>query len=994
MLGIRLFGYLEAVKGKEPPIRKFRSRSAGEVLAYLSVAMPRPVSREEVAATIWPEDEPDQARSSLRTALYSLRKQLGLPDDPNGPLGGDRQYVWLNPSTVETDLLSFQALVDRAQALDDRSIRSSELQRAIGLVRGPLLEGLEASWTLPHQLAFEEIYCKTVTHLIEVLASSGNAGLATEIGRAALRVVPLREDVHIALIRSLGADGRTSEALRQFEILEQLLLDHWGEYPSEQAIQAIEQLGQSGPSNHRRPRSSNREALGFQTSRGWVLGRDDEVNSILLEVQDVAGPRLWTLVGAGGCGKTTLAHAVAEKLAEVMTVRFVELSAAREVRSVVGLVARALELPEPNAPDAVDRVRRQLSQHPVLLILDNAEHLLPAISGVISSWVRADQPGRILLTSRAPLSIPGERQLALPPFRTPNSNETLSALVLNPAVGLFVLKAKDADPSFELSSQNATAIAEICGAMDGLPLAITLAASHVALMSPAQILKKLQGERFRVTAVGASSSERHSSLERATRWSYDLLTPTAQELFCRLAICRGDFSLELAEALHGGDVQECLLELTRSSLLERSSASDAVRFRMLIPLRTFGLERLRERGWESETRARLLDYCHALAGQLRWEFQGPQSAQAFESAERELDHFRQLADHALASGEGLAKAIKCGFYLGTFFAMRRHNIEWVERVTKLVEAATDSTGVSDHDMACGFTVLAQLNTYLTYQQEARRWLKKAIPVFEGQGNPIDLAAALNIWAMTHIMPSDTREIDVNEALATLSRSAGLLESAVGSGEWSAGHLRIATLSNLAAAYRMVDRNEEAIQVLQDALSQAQRANSKRLYPVLLLGIADNHMDLGHFDAALVVAKEAQRAAGQSGVAIYATAAQLTQAWCLLCLDRMDEAARLMCSPEFGAVRPGARAECSVALYIVGCALFHLGHEDLACEGYELSQRVGFRHGVTVRHKHQEQVPDFMHVPTHLAADLEPDDPPVQDFFVRAETTIRFGRGSI
>lgn len=983
MLGIRLFGYLEAVKGKEPPIRKFRSRSAGEVLAYLSVAMPRPVSREEVAATIWPEDEPDQARSSLRTALYSLRKQLGLPDHPDGPLGGDRQFVWLNPQAVETDLRSFQALVDRAQALEDRSVRSSELQRAIGLVRGPLLDGLEATWTLPHQLAFEEIYCNTVTSLIGVLTSSGNAALAAEIGRAALRIVPLREDVHLALIRSLGADGRTSDALRQFEILEQLLLDHWGEYPSEQAVQAIEQMGQSRPRTVRRARSDEREILGFETARGWVLGRDEEVNSLLFELQDSAGARLFTLVGTGGCGKTTLAHAIAEKLGGIMPVMFVEMAATRDVRNVIAMAARALDLPEPNAREAIDRVRRHLAQHQMLLILDNAEHLLPALSGVISSWVRPDQAGRILVTSRAALSIAGERQVLLPPFRPPHRADPLSTLMLNPAVGLFVLKARTSDPEFELNSQNATAVAEICASMDGLPLAITLAASNVALMTPAQILKKLQDDRFRITAVGAATLDRHSSLERAARWSYDLLSAPAQDLFCRLGVCRGDFGIELAEALSGGEVQQSLLELTRASLLERTSEGETIRFRMLIPLRTFALERLREKGDEEDARSRMLDYCHGLADQLRWEFQGPTAVTAFEAAERELDHFRQIADYALSSKVGIGKAVKCAFCLGTFIAMRRHTVEWIERVTNLVEAAANAGTVDPHDMACAYTVLAQLNIYQTHQREARRWLNQALPVFVAEGNQVTMAGTFNLLAMTYFMPSDAREIDVPVALEYLNRANTLLETAVGSGEWSAAHLRIATLSNLAAAYRMVDRHEDAIVVLTDALSEAKRSKSKRLYPVLLLGMADNHLDLGHFEEGLSLAEESHRAALQGGVSLYATASLLTKALCQIFLGRFAETVAQLASPEVTQARECHILQSATATYLIAVALYRLGHEDLAREGYILCQRLGTQHGITVYQKHQDLIPEFMRVQTVRTADLEANDPLIVDYFRRA-----------
>lgn len=260
-------------------------------------------------------------------------------------------------------------------------------------------------------------------------------------------------------------------------------------------------------------------------------------------------------------------------------------------------------------------------------------------------------------------------------------------------------------------------------------------------------------------------------------------------------------------------------------------------------------------------------------------------------------------------------------------------------------------------------------------------------MFEAEGNPVTLAGALNLWAMTHVMPSDTREIDVPRALEALNRANELLETAAGSGEWSAGHLRIATLSNMAAAYRMVDRNEEAIHVLTDALAQARRSNSKHIFPVLLLGIADNHMDLGHYEEAIAFAEEAHRAAEHSGVAIYATSARLTQAWSLLNSDRFLETAELMCSAELGAALAGAMTESAVAAFIVSCALYQMGHEVLAREGYQLAQRIGFQHGITVRLKRRERIPEFMSVQTVQSADLAPDDALVLDFFRRAAEVL-------
>ncbi|GEM_PF-3169024 len=968
MLTIRMFGTLEAIKGEEEPIRRFRSRTAAEVLALLSVSLPRVLPRDEVAAIVWPEDETEQARQSFRTAISSLRKQLGV-EGQEDYFAGDRHSLGLDPRRVDTDYAQFNRLVSLAPP------QQGNLRDALQLVRGPLLQGIDASWTIPHQLAFEEAYCRTVVNLIESLTRDGSASVAIEIGRAALQICPLREDVHVALIRSFGAAGKNADAIRQFEVLEHLLMDQWGEYPSQDAVAAIESLGRR-PARRPRPAPPGDEALALQIKQGWVFGREREVGEVLMALQD-GGPeadRLLTLVGAGGSGKTTIARVVQESLSEVMPVAFVDLAPLKEVALAVSATARSLGLANPNRPDAVDRVRNHLANERVVLILDNAEHL-PGFEKVIEMWHAQKGSSRILVTSRAALGLRQERLFPVPPLALPRRDGTLAELSENPCIRLFVDRARAVDADFELTSQNAQAVGEICIGLDGVPLAIELAASQVLVMSPAQILKRLGDERFRLKAHTRDPGDRHASLDRVARWSYDLLLPTDQTVFRRLGIFRSDFSLDAAEAVSAEpDAAESLGRLVRCSLLERRVDGESVRFRMLIPLRTFALECLRQADDEEASRGRHRDHFEGVAFRLRETANSPDPSPAFREFEQEHDQFRQIIDYAQGHRTWAGPTMRIAFAIGSLLTATAYQYEWRSRMLEFMGWASNTADVDGHDMALGCFATGQFAGYAYRSDLAVDWVERGLPLFEAHWKPVDVAGCLNLLGLCFVLPGPSGRPNSARSLDALERAREILQGEVGDSLWKASHLKVAILANLAAAYRTENRYPEGIAFLEEALSCAKRAGVTRYMPTILTALADHHNDSGQPDAGEQYARQSIEAHRILG--LDTTAGHFALAASLQGLGRHIEAVRLLTTPGYLSQLRERTDTPGISMFLLALSAHHLGNPTLRDLAYQVAQRLGFPgYGEPRGH-----VPSELHERTVHLADLKPGDPEVLEVY--------------
>ncbi len=320
------------------------------------------------------------------------------------------------------------------------------------------------------------------------------------------------------------------------------------------------------------------------------IGREREIAAVVDLLQST---RLVTLTGVGGAGKTRLATEVAARV----TPRFeasgwVDLASLSDPALVPQVVAAALGYREEGERSAVETMVHRLCERATLVILDNCEHLVDACAEVAETLLKGCSIVRILATSREALGVPGEQAWLVPPLSLPAG--TSAAEVLGSEAGkLFLERARATLPSFVLGDTNAPAVSQICRRLDGIPLAIELAAARVRVLAPRQIATRLDDAFKLLTTSGRSTVQRHRTLRETIDWSHALLTPAEAALFRRLAVFAGTFSLDAVEAIsEGDDVLDLLSSLVDRSLVVMEAPEGEARYRLLDTLRQYGLERL------------------------------------------------------------------------------------------------------------------------------------------------------------------------------------------------------------------------------------------------------------------------------------------------------------------------------------------------------------------------------------------------------------------
>ncbi len=424
----------------------------------------------------------------------------------------------------------------------------------------------------------------------------------------------------------------------------------------------------------------------------------------------LAGTRLLTLTGPGGVGKTRLAIEVSRELDSVGTfadgVWLAGLAPLADAALLPQTTAAALGVREELGRAVLETLQESLRARRLLLVLDNCEHVVEACAELADALLQFCPLLTILATSREALNVAGEAVWPVPPLSVPARVDTWSpdGLLRLEAVRLFVERARSAVPNFALTDANAAAVAEICTRLDGLPLAIELAAARVRLLGPDQIAARL-GDRFRLLAGGARTAmPRHQTIRALVDWSYELLPEQERTLFCRLGVFAGDWSLEAAEAVAGGDgieasaVLDLLGHLVDKSLVaaQLPNPRGEVRYRLLESLREYALERLRAETNLAAATHRHARYFLEFAERADARLWAGDDAGAASSIEPEHDNVRAALRHFLATGEAECAARLAGA-LGMFWFFRGHFDEgraWLCEVLGQVAAGGPSVSAS------------------------------------------------------------------------------------------------------------------------------------------------------------------------------------------------------------------------------------------------------------------------------------------------------------
>ena len=431
--------------------------------------------------------------------------------------------------------------------------------------------------------------------------------------------------------------------------------------------------------------TSTRHINNLPLSSSSFIGRERERSEVK---RLVVSTRLLTLTGPGGCGKTRLAVAVADSLLKSSSFEhgawFVDLAGLDAPLLIPQAVATTLGVPEAHDRPLSETLADFLQHKKLLLILDNCEHLLAGCAELAQSLLDACPHLHILATSREPLNLPGEAVWLVPSLALPDPQHPsqVKQLAKSEAIQLFVARASAALPSFKLVEENAATVERICRRLDGIPLAIELAAARVKLLDIGQIAARLDDSLQLLTRGSPAAAPRHQTMRAALDWSYQLLQPREQLLFRRLAVFAGGFTLEAAEAVctddssvsqkteqtdtvRTSDVLDVLSDLVDKSLvlIAEREPGEAVRYRLLEPIRLYALDQLREAGAEAAMRDRHLAYFVGLTEQAEQQLKSESQLPGLRRLEKDHDNLRmalawstQQAGHAVA-GLRIAKAL-------------------------------------------------------------------------------------------------------------------------------------------------------------------------------------------------------------------------------------------------------------------------------------------------------------------------------------------------
>jgi len=414
--------------------------------------------------------------------------------------------------------------------------------------------------------------------------------------------------------------------------------------------------------------------------------------------RELAMTRLLTLTGAGGSGKTRLALEVARDLIEAYPdgVWLVELAPLSEEALVPKVVAEALRVPERPQEPLSDTLAEVLRDRQLLLVLDNCEHLLEATAWLVDKLLDSCPRLRIIATSREAIGVEGEVRWLVPPLSVPEPQGTPSSKELEAyeSVRLFVERARGRDPSFSLNPKNAIAVTEICRRLEGIPLAIELAAARVGALSLEQISQRLNDSLKLLTGGSKTQMAKQRTLRGALDWSHQLLSEDEKELFGRLSVFAGGWTLEASEAVGSGqgieedEVLDLLSELVEKSLVvARGSERGGVRYRLLEPVRQYARERLGRSGEGEEVQRRHANFFLTLAEEAEQRLWGPEDREWLERLEAEHDNTRAALSWALGRGE-IEQGLRLAGALWPFWEARGYYYE----ATRWLEEALENDG--------------------------------------------------------------------------------------------------------------------------------------------------------------------------------------------------------------------------------------------------------------------------------------------------------------
>jgi predicted ATPase/DNA-binding SARP family transcriptional activator len=606
---------------------EWRLRKAGNLIKLLALAPGHRLHREQAMDLLWPELGSEAAANNLHHALHVARRTL----EPSTPAGAASGYLHLRDESlalspsgpVWVDVEAFEEAATAAR----HAYEVAAFRAAIDLYSGELLpQDRYEDWVEERRAQLRAVYLSLLLEMAGFYEERKEFGEAIEALGRVVAEDPTHEEAHAGLMRSYALSGRRREALRQYERLREAFSRELGTEPEAATVRLHEEIwaGTLRPDRSLAAAVIPSEDLplaggkhNLPLARTSFIGRERE----RLEVKRLlAMTRLLTLTGVGGSGKTRLAIELARDLAGAYPdgAWLVELASLSDPALVPQAVARALGVREQPGRQLTETLEDALRGRKMFLVLDNCEHLIEAVVRLVDVLLDSCPHLRVLATSRETLGAAGEVAWVVPSLTVPEASTT-DKLEGYEAVRLFVERARQRDPSFVLTSRSGPAVAQVCRRLEGIPLAIELAAARMGALSVEQVAERLE-DPLKLLGVGSRTAARQRTLRAALGWSHDLLGDAERKFFCRLSVFAGGWTLEAAEEVCSGEGVErdhaldLLSRLVDKSLVVAEVEQEgAMRYRMLEPVRQYARERLEEGGMVEWLRGRHAGYYLKLA---------------------------------------------------------------------------------------------------------------------------------------------------------------------------------------------------------------------------------------------------------------------------------------------------------------------------------------------------------------------------------------------
>jgi predicted ATPase/DNA-binding SARP family transcriptional activator len=818
---IRVLGPIEAMD--EVGLVRLAAPMQRRLLAALVVGAGETCSRDALIDALWGESPPASAPKLLQVYVSQLRKVLPAPARIRTHGGG--YALELGDRSIDAE--RFERLLDEGrEALGEGNpaLAMSLLTKALDLWRGPAYA----------DVAYEDFARAEAERLEELrrvaIEERNEAGLA--LGRheellaeltSSARAHPLRERLQGQAMVALYRCGRQSDALDVYADVRTRLLDELGLEPAPELRELQRRILRQDPSLVVPPRGDEPLAL-LPIAPNALLGRDRELNELreLLLRDDV---RLLVLSGAGGAGKTRLALELARQSASSFAngVAFVSLAPLRDPKLVAGEISRALGVREAAGTEPLGTLVAALRPRELLLVLDNAEHLRAATPLFVDLIAGAPRL-TLLVTSRVVLHLSGEHIYPVQPLGE------------DAATALFSERARDANPHFTPDEADEEAIRLICERLDGLPLAIELAASRIRALTPAELLARLDPRLPLLTGGPRDLPARQQTLRATLDWTVDLLDEDELHDLLHLAVFRGGCALEAAEAV-GGTTVERLSSLIDHSLLRQESTATGSRYSMLETIREYALERLETLAVGEAVRRSHADFYVALAKQLEPDLDRALTA-ALDRIETELDNFRAAFAWAQAADGELA--LRLAASLNTFWFLSNQLAEgrlWLAGALERPHSAS-------HELAAVAAELGLIHASLGELGPAGERIDQAVEIAEALDLPDVLSDALNTRSVLfHRSGRDDDALPVLERALAIARENNL------------GRPLLRALYNFSAEISTWDREVEARRNDLEGLELARARGDQSFEESFIFNLVWGDVLLGDWDAALRVAAE-------------------------------------------------------------------------------------------------------------------------------------------